>query len=70
MKQPISLTDAQLESIIESLKHTLNVLNNVDYECDNMNPKNVERTAPYAIGYAKAEVNNLMETVQAININN
>tara|TARA_B100001059_G_C17784437_1_gene556221 strand:+ start:428 stop:640 length:213 start_codon:yes stop_codon:yes gene_type:complete len=70
MKQPISLTDAQLESIIESLKHTLNVLNNVDYECDNMNPKNVERTAPYAIGYAKAEVTNLMETVQAININN
>ena len=64
------LTDSQLESIIESLQHTLNVLNNVDYKCDDMDPKNVEKTAPYAIGYAKAEVATLMETVQAININN
>ena len=64
------LTDSQLERIIESLQQTLNVLNNVDYKCDDMDPKNVEKTAPYAIGYAKAEVATLMETVQAININN
>ena len=64
------LTDSQLESIIQSLQQTLNVLNNVDYKCDNMDPKNVKKTAPYAIGYAKAEVATLMETVQAININN
>lgn len=64
------LTDSQLESILESLQNTINVLNNVDYKCDNMNPKNIEKTAPYAIGYAKAEVTTLMETVQAININN
>lgn len=64
------LTDSQLESILESLQNTINVLNNVDYKCDNMNPKNIEKTAPYAIGYAKAEVTTLMETVQAINTNN
>ena len=64
------LTDSQLESILESLQQTLNVLNNVDYKCDNMDPKNIEKSAPYAIGYAKAEVATLMETVQAININN
>ncbi len=64
------LTDSQLESIIESLQQTLNVLNNVDYKCDNMDPKNIEKSAPYAIGYAEAEVATLMETVQAININN
>ena len=64
------LTNSQLESILESLQNTINVLNNVDYKCDNMNPKNIEKTAPYAIGYAKAEVTTLMETVQAININN
>tara|TARA_B100000530_G_scaffold336216_1_gene290306 strand:- start:838 stop:1041 length:204 start_codon:yes stop_codon:yes gene_type:complete len=64
------LTDSQLESILESLQNTINVLNNVDYKCDNMDPKNIEKTAPYAIGYAKAEVTTLMETVQAININN
>ena len=56
--------------LIESLQNTLKVLDNVDYECDNMDPKNVEKTAPYAIGYAKAEIATLMETVQAININN
>ena len=59
-----------MERILESLQHPLSVLNNVDYSCDNMDPENVEKTAPYAIGYAKAEVANLMETVQAININN
>tara|TARA_R100001126_G_C4841058_1_gene156942 strand:+ start:790 stop:993 length:204 start_codon:yes stop_codon:yes gene_type:complete len=64
------LTDSQLESILESLQNTINVLNNVDYKCDKMDPKNIEKTAPYAIGYAKAEVTTLMETVQAININN
>ena len=64
------LTDSQLESILESLQNTINVLNNVDYKCDNMDPKNIEKTAPYAIGYAKAEVTTLMETVQSININN
>ena len=64
------LTNSQLESILESLQNTINVLNNVDYKCDNMNPKNIEKTAPYAIGYAKAEVTTLMETVQAINTNN
>jgi len=64
------LTDSQLESILESLQNTINVLNNVDYKCDKMDPKNIEKTAPYAIGYAKAEVTTLMETVQSININN
>ena len=64
------LTDSQLESILESLQNTINVLNNVDYKCDKMDPKNIEKTAPYAIGYAKAEVTTLMETVQAINTNN
>lgn len=64
------LTNSQLESILESLQNTINVLNNVDYKCDKMDPKNIEKTAPYAIGYAKAEVTTLMETVQAININN
>ena len=64
------LTNSQLESILESLQNTINVLNNVDYKCDKMDPKNIEKTAPYAIGYAKAEVTTLMETVQAINTNN
>ena len=64
------LNDLQMNILIESLQNTLKVLDNVDYECDNMDPKNVEKTAPYAIGYAKAEIATLMETVQAININN
>jgi len=64
------LTDSQLDSIIDSLQDTINVLNKVDYECDNMNPKNIEKTAPYAIGYSKASVLELLNTITAINNNN
>jgi hypothetical protein len=66
MKQPISLSETQYETILESLESTLNVLNNVDYECDNMNPKNVEKTAPYAVGFSRSAVNELISTLKAI----
>ena len=66
----MTLTDSQLEVVIESIQETLNVLENVDYECDNMNPKNVEKTAPYAVGYSKETLNSLIKTIHAIQSHN
>tara|TARA_B100000676_G_C17345857_1_gene468431 strand:+ start:320 stop:520 length:201 start_codon:yes stop_codon:yes gene_type:complete len=66
----MTLTETQLEVVIESIQDALNVLNRVDYECDNMNPKNVEKTAPYAVGYSKATLESLIETIQAIQSHN
>ena len=66
----MTLTASQLEVIIESIQHTLNVLENVDYECDNMNPKNVEKTAPYAVGYSRETLSSLIKTIHAIQSHN
>ena len=55
---------------MESLEHIFKVLDGVDYNCDSNDPKNCKKTAPYAIGYTRESVKNLIETVQAIHINN
>ena len=67
---PLSLSQTQFEVIMESLEHIFKVLDGVDYNCDSNDPKNCKKTAPYAIGYTRESVKNLMETVQAIHINN
>ena len=66
MKQPISLIETQYETILESLESTLKVLQNVDYDCDSMLSKNVEKTAPYAVGFSRSAVNELISTLKAI----
>ena len=60
----ITFTRSEIESIMNGLLDTQNVLNRVDYECDNTNPKNVEKTAPFAIGYSKSNINILVEYFQ------
>ena len=67
---PLSLTQSQFEVIMESLQDVQKVLNNVNFDCDKNDPKNVKKTAPYAVGYTKESIRNLIETVQAIHINN
>ena len=66
----MTLTESQLEVVIESIQDALNVLDRVDYECDNLNPKNVEKTAPYAVGYSKETLRSLIETIHAIQSHN
>tara|TARA_R100001443_G_scaffold116276_1_gene136266 strand:- start:601 stop:801 length:201 start_codon:yes stop_codon:yes gene_type:complete len=66
----MTLTESQLEVVIESIQDALNVLDRVDYECDNLNPKNVEKTAPYAVGYSKETLRSLIDTIQAIQSHN
>ncbi len=66
----MNLTESQLEVVLESIQETLKVLDRVDYDCDNNDPKNVEKTAPYAVGYSKATLESLIETIQAIQSHN
>jgi len=62
----MNLTESQLEVVLESIQHTLDVLDRVDYQCDNNDPKNVEKTAPYAVGYSKETLKSLINTIHAI----
>ena len=66
----MTLTESQLEVVLESIQETLKVLDRVDYQCDNMNPKNVEKTAPYAVGYSREALRSLIDTIQAIQSHN
>ena len=66
----MTLTESQLEVVLESIQETLKVLDRVDYQCDNMDPKNVEKTAPYAVGYSRETLRSLIDTIQAIQSHN
>ena len=60
----ITLTRSEVETLLDGLLDTQGVLDRVDYYCDNMDPKNVEKTAPFAVGYSKSTVNSVIEYLQ------
>ena len=62
----MEITNTEFENLVESLESTLKVLQNVDYNVDSMNPKNVEKTSPYAIGFSRASIVSILETLNTI----
>ena len=60
----ITFTRSEVETLLDGLLNTQGVLNRVDYECDNMNPENVEKTAPFAVGYSKSNIYAMVEYLQ------
>ncbi len=62
----MEITNTEFETLIESLESTLKVLRNVDYEADSSDPKNVEKTSPYAIGYSRASIVSILQTLETI----
>lgn len=60
----ITFTRSEVETLLDGLLNTQGVLNRVDYECDNMDPENVEKTAPFAVGYSKSNIHALVEYLQ------
>ena len=66
MNQPMKLKQSEFEVILESLQDLQQVLNNVNYDCDASNPKNVKQSAPYAVGYSKETISSLIDTLKAI----
>lgn len=47
------MDQVKLQRIIDSLNNALNVLYNVDYDADSSSPENIEKTAPFAVGYGR-----------------
>ena len=62
----MEITNTEFENLVESLESTLKVLQNVDYNVDSMNPKNVEKTSPYAIGFSRASIVSILQTLETI----
>ena len=59
----ITLHKYELEILLEGIEDTLRVVSGVDYTLDNYDPRNVEKTAPYAVGYSKENLRLIHETL-------
>ena len=58
--------ESELQTIIDNLQHALQVVRKVDYSVDQSDASNVEYTAPYAIGYARASLQSTIKDLEFV----
>ena len=68
--KPITISQGHYDAIVESVEEVLKVLNKVDYDCDDLDPKNVCHTAPFAVGYSQSVITQLLSNLKTIQENN
>ena len=59
----ITIHKYELEILLEGIEDTLRVVSGVDYTVDNYDPRNVEKTAPYAVGYSQQNLRTIHENL-------
>ena len=59
----ITIHKFELEILLEGIEDTLKVMSDVDYSANSMDPRNIEISAPYAVGYSKASLRLIHETL-------
>jgi|TARA_E500000318_G_scaffold52106_1_gene48697 hypothetical protein len=59
----ITIHKYELEILLEGIEDTLRVVSGVDYSTDSYDPRNVEKTAPYVVGYSKSSLRLIHETL-------
>ena len=64
--EQITISRSHYDTLVESVEEILKVLNKVDYDCDDLDPKNVCHTAPYAVGYTQSVVRQLLLNLNTI----
>jgi len=62
----ISISKHTFDTLVESLEDLRKVLNNVDYEKDSTDPKNIEHCAAYAVGYSKSSIDSILWDLNTI----
>lgn len=68
----ITVSESTLDSLIESLESASKVANNVDYTLskkERLKFENTEKTAPYALGYSRAAISSVIETLKSLKNN-
>ncbi len=66
-----NVSELTLETLIESLESVILACERVDYSLtkeERMNANNSEKTAPYAIGFSRAAVSNVIETLKTLKL--
>lgn len=59
----ITIHKYELEILLSGIEDTLRVMSDVDYSTDAMDPRNIEKTAPYAVGYSKSSLRLIHDTL-------
>ena len=59
----ITIHKYELEILLEGIEDTLRVMSDIDYSADAMDPRNVEKTAPFAVGYSKSSLRLIHDTL-------
>lgn len=59
----ITIHKQELEILIEGIEDTLKVLSEVDYTSDNIDPRDVKKSSPYAVGYSRESLKHVHETL-------
>ena len=59
----ITIHKYELEILLEGIEDTMKVLSGVDYTVDKYDPRNVEKTAPYAVGYSRENLRLIHDTL-------
>jgi len=66
----IQISKYNIESIIDTLNAALEACDKVDYDVDVTDPKNAEKTAPYAVGYSRASIKSAIYSLNYLINNN
>jgi len=59
----ITLHKYELEVLLEGIEDTIRIMSGVDYTVDSYDPRNVEKTAPYVVGYSQSSLRTIHETL-------
>ena len=59
----ITIHKYELEILLEGIEDTLRVMSGVDYTVDKYDPRNVENTAAYSIGYSQSNLRLIHDTL-------
>ena len=59
----ITIHKYELEILLSGIEDTLRVMSDIDYSADSYDPRNIEKTAPYAVGYSKSSLRLIHDTL-------
>jgi len=66
----ITISKFTFDTLVESVQELSKVLNNVDFDKDHSDPKNIKHAPAYAVGFSKSTVDSILSNLNTIKENN
>ena len=62
--ETVTISRDRLDIILKDLESAIRVCYDVDYSADPGDPKSIERTAPYIVGYSRATMQQVLSDLK------